>query len=85
MLRALLHVLQPKNRAQLKDTGVLHEEGSDSSRRILSAVVEILINNQSQQLAYEAEKVNFSFFHTAHCNSEEIKEILSLSLFLQNC
>ena len=56
MLRALLHVLQPKNRAQLKDSGVLHEEG-DSSRRILSAVVEIIINNQSEQLAYEAEKV----------------------------
>ena len=58
MLKAILHVLQPKSRAQLKDSGVIHEEGADSSRaRMLSAVVEILINNQSQQLAFEAEKV----------------------------
>ena len=55
MLTALLYMLQPKKRINLKNTGVLHEEGGE---RVLNSVVEIIINNEDQRIPVESEKVN---------------------------
>ena len=57
MLSALAFVLQPMNRSQMKDNGLLHEIGieGDHSKRVPASIVEIVINNEDHRLPIETE------------------------------
>ena len=58
MLSALAFLLQPMNRSQMKDNaGLLHETGieGDHPKRVLTSIVEIVINNEDHRLPIESE------------------------------
>ena len=58
MLSALAFLLQPMNRSQMKDNaGLLHEIGieGDHPKRVLTSIVEIVINNEDRSLPIESE------------------------------